>query len=198
MRVVRYVSLTVAATITLLAGCGAEPQWNATRLPDDFPGLEFQLTGESGQPIDASSLRGRVVLLVFGYTACPDVCPGTLAKLERALARMPDDAANRTRVLFVSVDPERDTPAVLARYTDAFGPRFLGATAGQDRLRAFVHGYGGSFSRGPRDHAGSYDVSHPSGVYAFDATGRARLLIRTDATIGAIAEDVRQLAEPPA
>ena len=183
----------LAATLTACAGDG--PEWNATELPRDFPDLALGVTGESGEPLVRESLDGRVVLLAFGYTACPDVCPDTLGRLRAALGALPEPTAARVRVVFVSVDPRRDDPARLARYTAAFGERFIGATAPPPRLRELINRFGGSFSRGEDDGDGLYTVDHPAGVYAFDAGGDARLLIGRGQPVEAIAADIRRLVD---
>ncbi|MDZ7787024.1 MAG: SCO family protein [Halofilum sp. (in: g-proteobacteria)] len=139
-------------------------------------------------------MAGQHTLLMFGYVSCPDVCPSTLARLSAALSALPSATAERFRVLFVSVDPERDSPTRIARYTRAFGDRFIGATASQARLRALTQRFGLSFSYGERAHDEPYTVSHPAGVFAFDTEGRARLLIGQGLSVDAIAADLRRLA----
>ncbi len=186
---------TCALLLASLAACDpAERAWNATPLPDDFPRLALGLTGESASPLTRQRLDGYAVLLVFGYTACPDVCPATLARLDAALSTLEPAVAERFRVVFVSVDPRRDDPARLARYTSAFGPRFIGATGPERRLRELANRFGLSFSHGPRDGSGDYTVNHPAGVFAFDARGRARLLIGRGLGVDAITADLRTLA----
>lgn len=187
-------ALLAAGLALTLAACGTGPDWHATRLPPDFPDLRFRLTGDSGETLRARAFDGRLVLLTFGYTSCPDVCPATLARLRAALAELPETVTERYRVLFVSVDPGRDTPLRLARYTGAFGDAFTGATADEDRLRALAHRYGASFSHGEPDAGGFYPVSHPSGVFVFDGNGRARLLIDPESPVAELVADLRRLA----
>ncbi|MGD8574509.1 MAG: SCO family protein, partial [Gammaproteobacteria bacterium] len=133
MKTLRALSL-IAAALALVA-CGNGRQWRTHDITGFMPPLAFHLTGENGQPTTARDFRGHTVLLYFGYTHCPDVCPLTLAALARALHDI-GPSADQVRVLFVSVDPERDTPPLLARYTEAFGPRFVGLTGTRQQLDA--------------------------------------------------------------
>ncbi|MBA1148812.1 SCO family protein [Ectothiorhodospiraceae bacterium WFHF3C12] len=185
------------AVAIFMAACSGSGQWRTTALSADFPDLRFALTGENGQRITEEQLRGKVTLLFFGYTHCPDVCPTTLARLRLAIDSLPPKKRDAVRVLFVSVDPERDNPAHLARYTDGFGPWVIGATADEDRLRRLANRYGSSFSYGTADSAGNYPVTHGSSVLVFDDSGHARLLIRQDDAPDAVADDLRRLLASP-
>ncbi|MBA1149424.1 SCO family protein [Ectothiorhodospiraceae bacterium WFHF3C12] len=178
-----------------LAACGTEGgDWATTHVAGTFPPLELTLTGESGQPLTAADLRGQVVLLYFGYTYCPDVCPVTLGKLKAALTQLDEARRSEVTVLFVSVDPQRDAPRRLRTYTSGFGQRFVGATSEDlDRLRELTSRYASSFSHGEPNTDGDYLVTHSSSVYVFDEEGRARLLVRPDDTPQAIARDLRRL-----
>jgi protein SCO1/2 len=179
----------------LLTGCSVPaPDWHASRLPADFPALELELKSASGHRLDETRLAGTYVLLMFGYLSCPDVCPSTLARLRAALSALPPAVARRFRVVFVSVDPERDSPARLARYTGAFGEHFIGTTAGVPSLRRLMQRYGLSFGYSERSRGAAYTVSHPGGVFAFDAGGEARLLIDQGLSVEAIASDLHRLA----
>jgi protein SCO1/2 len=136
--------------------------------------LEFAMTDDTGRAVRASDFRGEPVLVYFGFTHCPDVCPTTLARLSQA-ARV---AGPRSlRILFVTVDPARDTPEQLAAYARAFGPRVTGLRPSEDELEDLARRYRVSYSRGKPDANGEYEVMHSSGVFAFDAEGHARLLI---------------------
>lgn len=190
----RWMALaTLIVALALAPGCSDAPSWRTKPLDDAFPELTFNLTGEGGDTITEARVKGSVTLLFFGYTFCPDVCPTTLARLSAAIAQLPEADRGRVNVLFVSVDPARDDPARLAAYTDAFGPRVIGATAERDRLERLTSRYGSSFQYGPKDDRGNYLVSHGSSVLVFDADGDARLLIRPSHDTDAIAHDLRQL-----
>lgn len=176
----------------LAAGC-SDGGWQTKDVTGVLPSLEFALVSEDGEPVTEAAFRGRVAAVFFGYANCPDVCPVTMARLRRALEQLPGATRKRVAVLFVSVDPGRDTPASLAAYTAAFGPEFVGITGPEDALREVTRRYRATFGYGEADDDG-YAVSHPSAVYVFDARGRARLLIRTTDPVDAIADDLGRLA----
>lgn len=177
----------------LLVSCSDDPQWHTSAVASGFPDLEFELVADNGEVISEASVHGTVTLLFFGYTFCPDVCPTTLTTLRAAIEELPASQRERVSVLFVSVDPQRDDPKRLAAYTGAFGPQFIGATAGIERLKRLTNRYGSDFEYGSREDADHYLVSHGSSVLAFDGEGRARLLIGPDDNVKAIAHDLRQL-----
>lgn len=177
----------------LLAGCG-DASWRTHDITNLMPGLAFTLTGETGNSVDAERFAGRVTGLYFGFSHCRRTCPVTLALLKQALLRLGPEA-DEVRILFVSVDPARDTPARLARYTAAFGPRFVGLTGTQAQLDALTRRYRVSYGYGKADAQGAYPVYHSSGIFVFDRAGRARLLMQTRDGAKAIAVDLRRLLE---
>lgn len=132
------------------------------------------------------------MLLAFGFTHCPDVCPTTLAKLAEAM-RLLGPLSNDVQVLMVTVDPERDTPAVLARYVPAFHPSFLGLWGDRQAIARTAAEFKVFYQATPPDSAGNYAVDHSSQQYAFDRAGRLRLFIRHEASAESIARDVRKL-----
>lgn len=153
--------------------------------------LRFTMTDETGRTVDASDFRGGPVLLYFGYTHCPDVCPTTLARLAQAARAA---APKGLTIVFVTVDPDRDTTAQLAQYVRAFGPRVKGLRAGEDELEDVARRYRVAYSRGAPDAQGEYEVMHSSGVFAFDGEGRARLMILPGASERDIESALRRLA----
>lgn len=157
-----------------------------------MPRLEFTLRDQAGRVVSAENLRGRVVLLYFGYTQCPDACPTTLAMLGHALRTLGPGAAS-VRVLFVSVDPQRDTLAVLKRYVANFGPQFIGLRGDDAALNALTHRYRVAYHREEPDAQGYYAVDHSSAVFVFDQKGQARLLAGARTGSKAIATDLRRL-----
>lgn len=168
--------LLSAVAIPLLAGCAAHPQWQLDDMQGHLPDLKFSMTNDLGQPVTAASYRGKVVLLYFGYTHCPDVCPLTLVHLHTLLQKM-GKAADDVRVLFVTVDPARDTVSVLHQYVTAFDPRIVGLTGTQDAIAQLAKRYRAFYqSEAPRAKMGDYEVTHSSAIYVFDQQGRARLL----------------------
>jgi protein SCO1/2 len=160
-----------------LTGCHRDEPlpWRLTNVSGHMPDLAFQLTDDNGKSVTAADYRGKVVLLYFGYTHCPDVCPLTLAHLHGVLQRL-GAKADQARILFVSVDPARDTPAVLHAYVNAFDPRAVGLTGPASAIEALSKRYRSAFTREPGKADGQYEVSHSSAIYLFDRDGRARLL----------------------
>lgn len=191
MRRAPLTSLALCALLTLV-GCG-DKAWQTKDIAPLMPPLAFTLIDERGETVEAGHYRGDVTLLVFGYTHCPDVCPTTLARLAGQLRSLPAERRDDVRVLFVSVDPDRDDPERLAAYTDAFGPAIVGLTGRPAQLDALTKRYRVTYGYGEKDAAGGYAVSHPSGVFAFDRAGDARLLIRDGDGPEAVRHDLERL-----
>jgi protein SCO1 len=182
--------------IAALAGCTPpQPPFALQNVTGLLPPLRFNLTNQDGRPVSADDFRGKVVLLYFGYTNCPDVCPLTLAVLEHAIESLKADAT-RVRVLFVTVDPARDTVPVLKRYVSAFGPQMVGLRGDAAELSALTRRYRVAYHREPPDAHGYYAVDHSSAVFIFDRDGNARLLAEESAGAGKIAADLRRLIAP--
>lgn len=177
----------------LLAACSEQANWRTDSIDGLMPKLEFRMTDDSGRTVDAQRYRGRTVLLFFGYTSCPDVCPTTLANLAAALARTKERGAGST-VLFVSVDPQRDTLERLHAYVHAFGPAFVGLRGTPEQIAALAKRYRVTYSLGKPDAQGNYEVTHSTAVFVFDRTGRSRLLMLPRDSVDAIAADLERLA----
>ena len=179
-----------AFLLVALAGCGSDKPWHATDITGAMPRLAFAMTrAGDGAAVTAENYRGRVTILFFGYTNCPDVCPMTLANLSDMLHQLGRDA-DKVRVLFVTVDPNRDTPPVLKKYAAAFAPQIDGLSGSGNALADLARRYRVAYSVKTQP---KYEVMHTSAVFFFDTTGRARLVtLSTDDTSG-LAEDVKRL-----
>ncbi len=181
--------------LMLASGCARQAGWHDTAV-SGLPALAFDMTrANDGKPVTAADYRGKVTLLYFGYASCPDVCPMTLANVGQVLRRLGGEAG-AVRVLFVTVDPDRDTLPVLRQYVAAFGPRVDGLRGDPDALAALARRYRVAYSVRPgRD----YEVTHSSGIYVFDRDGAARLLVSSlstrDADVSGAAADLRRLVE---
>ncbi|MGH8162445.1 MAG: SCO family protein [Gammaproteobacteria bacterium] len=186
------VGVAVIAAVLALAGCSGGQKWETTNITHVMPNLKFTLTRDNGKVVHADNFRGKVTMLYLGYTNCPDICPETLADIAHAL-HMLGPEARQVRVLFVSVDPHRDTLPVLKKYTAAFGPQFIGLTGTQNQLRALAARYREAYSYGPKYPKGNYVVNHGAGIYVFDKKGGARLLMTYHDKSSAIAHDLKQL-----
>ena len=190
----RRLLLLVAAGILLgLAACSRAPSpWALTDVRGHLPDLRFHLIDDRGQPVSGARYRGQVAVLYFGYTHCPDVCPTTLSHLTVVLQNL-GPLADRVRVLFVSVDPRRDTPAVLREYVHAFGPHIVGLTGTPDEIARVAKRYRVAYSYGRPDAQGNYTVNHSAALFVFDAQGRARLLGTQQSTVQQLTHDLRLL-----
>ncbi len=182
----------LVALALLLASCGGGGPWQLKDIKGVVPDLAFRLSDDSGREVSAADYRGGAVLLFFGYTNCPDVCPTTLVKLSAALEDL-GPAAQKVRVLFVTVDPKRDTLEVLRRYVRAFGKRITGLRGSAAELHALAKRYRISYSYGEPDAAGDYVVTHSSAVFVFDAEGKARLMVLPETGAKAITHDLERL-----
>ncbi|HEA52063.1 SCO family protein [Marinobacter antarcticus] len=188
--------IVVAMTTVILAGCfGDAKSWRSKDITGLMPELAFELTDASGDTVTADKTDGEIRMLFFGFTSCPDVCPATLRKLSRAVSGMPDQWQNDTRIIFVSVDPQRDTPERIKSYVDFFSDRAIGLTGEEKALRALSKRYRTTFGYDDPDAEGNYNVSHSGAVYVFDRKGNARLLFRPDLTIEDIRTDLVALAQ---
>lgn len=185
----------LAFALALLAACHrGEPAWQLPNVRGHLPDLQFNLTDDLGKPANAAEYRGKVVLVYFGYTHCPDVCPLTLVHLHLLLQKL-GAAADNVHVLFISVDPARDTPPLLHQYVIAFDPRVTGLTGTPAEIAALAKRYRVAFNPEHAKPDGSYEVSHSSAIYIFDREGRARLLATPDDSQAAIEHDLRLLLE---
>jgi len=190
----RQALLKISAVCTALALSGCTPSTPTFQNTDisgaDF-GKNFTLTDHTGKTRSLSDYQGKVVLIFFGFTQCPDVCPTTLAELSEVMKKL-GSGADRVQVLFITVDPERDTQTVLGQYVPAFDPRFVGLTGSVEQIAAVAKDFKAFYQKVPTPN-GSYTVDHFSGMYAFDATGRIRLFIRYRAPMDSVVADVKTL-----
>lgn len=187
--------LAALATVFLLAGCGPADnyQWHGHDVTGVTADLAFQLVDGNKKTVNAGTYAGKVRLVYFGYTYCPDVCPATMAHLAAALGQLTSPQRNKVRVLFISVDPKRDTPQRLKQWTRHFGPDFIGLTGSQKELKWLANRYRISYSYDTPGKNGFYLVNHSSAVFVFDGRGKARLLLKQDENSKEIAEDLAHL-----
>lgn len=189
MKLLTTLLLTIAL---LLPGCSGPPAFKSTDITGSDWGKEFALTDPQGQTRRLADFKGKAVVLFFGYTQCPDVCPTTLASMRDVLARLGDDA-KRVQVVFVTLDPVRDTPEVLAEYVKAFHPSFIGLHGDEATTAAVARDFKVFYAKQAGSTAGSYSIDHSTGSYAFDPQGRLRLLVRHGETPDNVAADLKLL-----
>lgn len=184
--------LLSAIGLVSLGACGPTSVFYGRDISTTLPPLKFTLTGQAGNTVTEEAVRGKVTLLYFGYTNSPDACPATLLKLALALEPLGDDAGS-VRILFVSVDPQRDSPALLASYVDSYAPEVIGLTGSESELVTLTKRYRLEFRREAPDAMGAYAVHHSNDVLAFDRDGKARLLITPSETEEHVSEDLKTL-----
>jgi len=188
--------MALLASLVMLGGCfGDDENWNGKDISGLMPELAFELTGTSGDTVTAEQTDGNIRLLFFGFTSCPDICPATLQKLSRAVKDLPAKMRADTQIVFVSVDPQRDTPERIDSYVSFFSDRAIGLTGEEPALRELSKRYRTTFGYDEPDAEGNYNVSHSGAVYVFDREGKARLLIRPELSVEDIRMDLVALAE---
>ncbi|HEY5637603.1 MAG TPA: SCO family protein [Burkholderiales bacterium] len=179
--------------IVLLAACGEQgPKFRSTDITGAPYGKALTLTDHHGKPRTLADFRGKAVVLFFGFTQCPDVCPTTLADAAEAIKAL-GPAADRVQVLFVTLDPERDTQAVLAAYVNAFDPRFVALYGDLEATRTAAKEFKVFFEKRPGDTPGTYSVDHSAQTYLLDPAGRLRLFVRHGRLREDLAPDLRVL-----
>ena len=192
-------AVAIASAAALIAGCdgntpGAAPK--PTFKGVDITGAEYArslaLTDVDGQPRTLADFKGKVVVVFFGYTQCPDVCPTTMAELAEVKRKLGADGA-RLQGIFVSVDPERDTAALLKAYVANFGPDLIGLRGSLEQTQAAAKEFKVFYAKVPGKTASSYTVDHTAGSYVFDAQGRVRLFTRYGSGAQALTDDLKIL-----
>jgi len=165
----------------------------STELPILPIGGDFTLTDQNGRPFSLSSLEGQAVLIFFGYTMCPDACPTTLSKLSTATAKLSGAERQRVKVLYITIDPERDTPAVMKEHLSYFSVDATGLTGSVDDITKVAAQFGAHFEKTGDQTAAGYLMSHTVSVFGLDAKGRTRLLIDYDAGVDSVVKDIQRL-----
>ncbi|MDT8304785.1 MAG: SCO family protein [Anaerolineae bacterium] len=169
----RRVVIALFVLLALLAAaCERAPEFRGTLNPEPAPAADFELTDAGGQTVTLSDFSGDVLLLYFGYTFCPDVCPATMSELRRVQQAVDSEGL---QVVFVSVDPARDTPEIAHAYASGFHPAFVGLSGTPDAIAATAEGWGVFYEAGEPDESGNYAVDHTARVFVVDKAGRYRL-----------------------
>jgi protein SCO1/2 len=157
---------------------GADITHAAEFKPVDGDGARrLALTDHNGRPVTLATFKGKVVVLFFGYTHCPDVCPTTLSDMAQALKMLRPEDASKIQVLFASVDPERDTPEILRSYVPYFHPDFLGLYGTPDQVARAAREFRVVYRKHVESGANDYLVDHSAGSYVIDAKGSLRLYL---------------------
>jgi protein SCO1/2 len=172
----------------LVAACDGAPKFKSTDITGADYGKSLELADSSGQLRHLEDFRGKAVVVFFGFTQCPDVCPTTLADLAGVLKNLGADA-DRVQVLFITVDPERDTPELLAQYVRAFDPRFIALRGDLAATQRVAKDFKIYFEK--RKQGAGYTIDHSAQSYVIDAQGRLRLLVRHDRLVADLPDDLR-------
>lgn len=179
----------------LLSACdqfGGKPRFNHTDITGADFARNFELTGADGKPRKLADYRGKVVVVFFGFTQCPDVCPTTLSEMANAMKQLGADG-DRVQVVFITLDPERDSPAVLSQYVPAFDARFVGLHGTADQTRKTARDFKVFFEKVPGKTEGTYSIDHTAASYVFDAQGRIRLFIKHGQPLEWLVADLKSL-----
>lgn len=187
-KIIRYVTIFFVAA---LMGCSQQTpiKFNATDITGGDFGKDFQLTDHNGKSRSLADFKGKAVVMFFGYTHCPDVCPTTLSTLTRAMTLL-GEKAKKVQVLFVTIDPTRDTQALLAKYVPAFNPEFLGLYGDEAATAKVAKDYRIFYQKQQANGSKNYDMDHSAGTYIIDPAGKLRLFVSYGQGAENIAQDL--------
>ena len=191
----RFVRILILSLMGLaLIACSPKPSFKNVDITGSKAfGNDFSLLDADGKVITLSDFKGRAVEIFFGYTQCPDVCPTTLTEMQQVMTLL-GPQADKVQVLFITVDPDRDTAAILKQYVPAFDKRFLGLRpADQAALEKVAKDFMIYYKQVPGTSAGSYTIDHTAGSYAFDPEGHLRLYIKHAQGPEILAQDLKEL-----
>jgi protein SCO1/2 len=190
----RLVLLALAAgTLFALVGCSEDkPKFNAIDVTGAEYARDFQLTDHNGQLRSLKDFKGKVVVLFFGYTQCPDVCPTSMAELAE-VKKLLGPQGDKLQGLFVTLDPERDKPEMLKAYMTNFDPSFLALYTSVDKLPEVAKDFKIYYKKVDGPTPTSYTLDHSAGSYVFDPQGHLRLFVRYGSGAPAVAADIKQL-----
>jgi protein SCO1/2 len=187
----RRFSAFLFGLLIFIGGCSPSA-FKATDITGADFAKGFELTGHDGNRYTLDSFKGKVVLIFFGFTQCPDVCPSALSRFASVAQELGADA-DQVQVLFISVDPERDTPELLSQYVPAFNPRFLGLYGNAETTARTAKEFKVIYQKQPGKTDSTYTIDHSAGTYVFDKSGRVRLFLRHEAAVEDVVHDVRLL-----
>ncbi len=183
----------LAAMLLIWAFAFVEPyQLHGSEIVPSIPAPAIPLTRADGTPFDLNGLRGRIVLIFFGYTSCPDVCPTTMADLKRVKGEL-GQQADSVDVLLITVDPQRDTPERIQAYVSGFDQAFIGLSGSEAQLEPVWQGYGVYRAITGSHHDASYGVDHSTRIYLIDTSNHLRTTYAYGTSVQDLADDIRYL-----
>jgi len=181
------------ALVAALAACDAGSQrFNSVDVTGAEFAREFSLTDHAGARRTLADYRGKLVVVFFGFTQCPDVCPTTLSDMAEVKKRLGKDG-DAVQVIFITVDPERDTPQLLAQYVPGFDPTFVGLRGSPEETAAVAKEFKVFYQKVPGRTETSYTIDHTAGSYVFDRDGRIRLFVRHATDVDSLVADLKRL-----
>ena len=180
--------------VLVLCSCAPKPTFNGVDITGADYANGFVFKDQEGRPRTLDSFKGKVVALFFGYTQCPDVCPTTMSEFAQIKSAL-GESGSKLQILFVSVDPERDTPDVLKAYMANFDPSFLGFSPAPSELEQIAKSFKIYYKRvlSTSSNPKIYTVDHSAGTYLFDSQGRIRLFIRYGTPVDSLKQDINTL-----
>jgi protein SCO1/2 len=184
----------ITTVLLLLMACSPKPEFKNIDITGSTAfGKDFSLVDPDGKARTLADFKGKVVVMFFGYTQCPDVCPTTLTEMQQVMTIL-GPQSDKVQVLFVTVDPQRDTAEILKQYVPAFDKRFLGLRPADDAaLEKVAKDFKIYYKKVPGISPGSYTIDHTAGSYAFDPDGRLRLYIKHAQGPETLAHDLKEL-----
>ena len=187
----RSLAASIAVCLSLAACDGGGPKFRNVDITGADYAKGFALTDHNGKPRTLADFRGKVVVVFFGFARCPDVCPTTLSELKTVLQKLGPDA-DKVQVLFITLDPERDSQKVLAQYVPAFDARFIGLYGDAAATQKTAKDFKIFFEKRAGSSPENYTIDHTAATYAFDTQGRLRLYVKHD-QLGTLVDDIRTL-----
>ena len=187
-----FIAALACSALLTLAGCKDQPEFKGSDISGTKLGKDLAMVDETGTQRTLADYRGKVLVVFFGFTHCPDVCPTAMAELAQTMQLLGEDA-EKAQVLMITVDPERDTPERLNTYVKAFNARFVGLSGSTEQLQKTAKSFKSYYSKEPGAKPGEYTMNHASSFYLIDGEGEARVLLSGNAPAQEIAHDIRQL-----
>jgi protein SCO1/2 len=194
MKITFLRNIFIATLLLVVVACSPKPEFKNIDISGSTSfGKDFSLLDPDGKVRTLSDFKGKVVVMFFGYTQCPDICPTTLTEMQQVMALL-GPQADKVQVLFVTVDPDRDTAAILKQYVPSFDSRFLGLRpADEAALEKVTKDFKIYYKKVPGTSPNSYTIDHTAGSYAFDPEGRLRLYIKHAQGPETLAHDLKEL-----
>lgn len=179
-----------------LAAAAPTPQFKGLSNVHEAPLSEYRLNDASGATRTLAEFQGKILLVTFGFTHCPDICPSVLGRLAQAVRAL-GSMSEQIQVVFISLDPERDTPALTDQYVRAFHPAFLALNGNEDRIETIARAFRVYYRKVPGVRVDQYTIDHSAYLYGLDRNGRLRVKIPPDSSVENIEHDLRRLLEIP-